>query len=187
MANQNQRTSQGGARESEGLGQRTSKAAGDAYSAASAMAGEAADKAKKAASSAAATVGDQVTHLLDRQVETGADTVSSVARSAKRAAEELERDSPQLAGFVRTFADRIDDYANDLHGQSAEDLVRAASDFTRRQPGLVFGLAALAGFFAWRTLKSSSSFAGASSRSSSPSIQPTDEMNAGRTGDYHGV
>jgi ElaB/YqjD/DUF883 family membrane-anchored ribosome-binding protein len=187
MANQNQRASQGGTRESEGLGQRTSKAASDAYSSATAMAGEAADKAKKAASSAAATVGDQVTQLLNRQVETGADTVSSVARSAKRAADELEHDAPQLSGFVRTFADRIDGYASDLHGQSAEDLMRAASDFTRRQPGLVFGLAAVAGFFAWRTLKSSSSFSSASSRSSAPPIQPMDEMSAGRKGDYHGV
>ena len=36
----------------------------------------------------------------------------------------------------------------------AEELMRTASDFTRRQPALVFGLASLAGFVLLRVLKS---------------------------------
>jgi hypothetical protein len=58
-------------------------------------------------------------------------------------------------------------YADGLRHQSAEQLMRGASDFTRRQPAVVFGLAALAGFFVLRTLKSTGSAA-------SPPIQPTD-------------
>jgi hypothetical protein len=46
-------------RNSEGLGQRTTKAASDAFSVASAMAGETAAKAKQVASDTAATVTDQ--------------------------------------------------------------------------------------------------------------------------------
>jgi hypothetical protein len=41
-----------------------------------------------------------------------------------------------------------------MREQSVEELVRTASDFTRRQPALVFGLASLAGFVLLRVLKS---------------------------------
>jgi hypothetical protein len=41
-----------------------------------------------------------------------------------------------------------------MKGKTAEDLWDSAVDFTRRQPGLVFGLASLAGFLAYRTIKS---------------------------------
>jgi hypothetical protein len=53
-------------------------------------------------------------------------------------------------------ADRVEEYSRTLETQSAADLYEAASDFTRRQPSVVFGLAALAGFFALRTVKNSS-------------------------------
>ena len=151
----------------DGLGQRTAKAASDALSSASAIAGDAASKAKEAASETAATVAGQVKELLDRKVGTGADVVGHVAGAVKRAAQELDRDVPQLAGLVRTAADQIDGYADGLRGQSVEQLVRSASDFTRRQPAMVFGLAAIAGFFALRVLKSTPSTV------SSPPIQPT--------------
>ena len=94
--------------------------------------------------------------------------VGHLAGAAKRAAQELDRDAPQVAGLVRTAAGRLDGYANDLRDQSVEQLFRTASDFTRRQPAMVFGLAALVGFFALRTLKSTPS-----SSVSSPPIQPT--------------
>jgi ElaB/YqjD/DUF883 family membrane-anchored ribosome-binding protein len=153
-------------RERDGLGQRTTKAAGDALSSASAMAGEAATKAKQAASETVETVTEQVKLLLDRQVGSGADMVGHLASAVKRAAQELDRDAPQMAGLVRTASDRIGGYADGLRDQSVEQLMRAASDFTRRQPALVFGLAAVAGFFALRTLKS------APTSVSSPPIQP---------------
>jgi len=151
----------------DGLGQRTAKAASDALSSASAIAGDAATKTKQAVSETTATVTEQVKELLDRQVGTGADVVGHVAGAVKRAAQELDRDVPQLAGLVRTAADQIDGYAEGLRNQSVEQLVRGASDFTRRQPALVFGLAAVAGFFALRVLKSTPSSV------SSPPIQPT--------------
>jgi hypothetical protein len=81
--------------------------------------------------------------------------INNVARSARRAADELETDAPQIAGLVRGVADRVEEYSRSLESQSVTDIYQAASDFTRRQPALVFGVAALAGFFALRTLKSS--------------------------------
>ena len=92
--------------------------------------------------------------LLDTQLGSGADVIGQLGSSAKRAAEDLEQNAPQLAGLVRGVADRIEGYADDLRDQTVDDVLRSASNFTRRQPALVFGLAALAGFFALRTLKS---------------------------------
>ena len=150
----------------DGRGQRTAKVASEAFSSASAMAGDAANKTKLA--SAAATVTEQVKQLLDRQVGSGADMMGHVAGAVKRAAQELDRDAPQLAGMVRTAAEQMNGYADGLRDQSVEQLMRGASDFTRRQPAVVFGLAALAGFVVLRTLKSTPSSV------ASPPIQPTD-------------
>jgi len=178
MSNQDfGRPSSAASRADDGLGQRTAKAAGDAFSSATSIAGEAATKAKQAASETAATVTEQVKLLLDRQVGSGADMVGHVAGAVKRAAQELDREAPQLAGLVRTAADRMDNYAGGLRDQSVDQLVRAASDFTRRQPAMVFGLAALAGFFALRTLKSTPSSV------ASPPIQPTYDASSGG---FHG-
>ena len=137
----------------------------EALSKATAVAGEAAGKIKQTASDTAVSVGGQVKHLIDQQIGSGASVVGHVANSARRAAEELDRDVPQLAGVVRVVAERMDGYAGDLQGQSLDQLVKSASDFTRRQPALVFGLAALAGFVVMRTFKSTPTV-------SSPSIQP---------------
>jgi hypothetical protein len=100
------------------------------------------------------TITSQVQDALDQQVAQGAKVVTKVAKSASRAADELENDAPQLAGLVRGIARRVEEYSHDLETRSVSDLYQAASDFTRRQPSFVFGLAALAGFLALRTLKS---------------------------------
>jgi hypothetical protein len=148
------------------VGQRTAKVAGEAFSSGSAMAGDAANKTKQG--SAAASVTEHVKQLLDRQVGSGADMMGHVAGAVNRAAQELDRDAPQLAGMVRMAAEQMNGYADGLRDQSVGQLMRAASDFTRRQPAMVFGLAALAGFFVLRTLKSTPSSV------ASPPIQPTD-------------
>ena len=110
--------------------------------------------AKKAASEAASTITEQVKELLDSQLASGVEMVGHIGNSVKRAADDLDQNSPQLAGLVRGVADRIEGYADDMRDQSVDELFRSASNFTRRQPALVFGLAALAGFFAFRTIKS---------------------------------
>lgn len=101
-----------------------------------------------------ATVTSQVQDVLDQQVIRGAKTITNVAQSARRAADELESDAPQIAGLVRGIADRVEEYSHQLENQSITDIYQSASDFTRRQPAVVFGIAALTGFLALRTLKS---------------------------------
>ena len=132
--------------------------------------------AKRAASEAASTIGSHMKELLDNQLGSGADIIGQLGSSAHRAAEDLELNAPQLAGLVRGVADRMEGYAEDLRDQSVDELFRSASNFTRRQPALVFGLAALAGFFALRTLKSTSP-------------RPQSSRGQGRSawGEYHGA
>ena len=117
-------------------------------------ASEAVGKAKQAASETASSITEQVKVLLDEQVGNGANVVGHLADSAKLAAEDLNRSAPQLAGLLQGVAQRLEDYAGDLQDQSVDQLWRSASNYTRRQPAVVFGLAALAGFFALRTFKS---------------------------------
>jgi ABC-type transporter Mla subunit MlaD len=131
--------------------------------------------AKKAASEAASTVTYQVKELLDGQLASGVEMVGHLGSSVQRAADDLDRNAPQLAGLVRGVADRIEGYADDMRDQSVDELFRSASNFTRRQPALVFGLAALAGFFAFRTIKSTPL-----------PTQPVRRPSAPSTGEYHG-
>jgi ElaB/YqjD/DUF883 family membrane-anchored ribosome-binding protein len=116
----------------------------------------------------ATTISSQVQDALDQQVVRGARTITNVARSARRAADELETDAPQIAGLVRGAADRFEEYSRSLETQSVTDIYQSASDFTRRQPAVVFGVAALAGFFALRTFRSSSTSSGRGRPVSSP-------------------
>jgi hypothetical protein len=115
---------------------------------------QAGDQAKQAAFSLASDATKQAKGFLNMQVTAGADMVGHVVDSARMAAENLERDAPQLAGLVRSVADRAEEFSQDLRGRTVEDLIRTASDLTRKQPALVFGLACLAGFLAFRVLKS---------------------------------
>jgi hypothetical protein len=159
------------------LGKAATEAMSDAMSKASGVAQQAAETAKRAASDTTEKVSHQVKDLLDRQVGSGAEMVGHFASSVKLAAEDLDKNAPYLAGFVHLFADRIESYSEDLRDQTVDQLIRSGAEFTRRQPALVFGLAALAGFFAFRTLKS------APPSTPSPSIQPNSQHTAGQ---FHG-
>ncbi len=140
-------------------------AANQAFSRASDMARGAGEQAKQAASTTASTVTQNVKELLDRQLGNGANLAGHFASSARLAADDLAKESPMAAGFVRSFANSVDSYAEGMQQQSVDQLARTASDYTRRQPALVFGLAAVAGFFAFRTMRSARSV-------ESPPIQP---------------
>ena len=48
--------------------------------------------------------------LLDGQVASGAETIGHLAKSTRRAADELNRDAPQLAGLVRGLAEQIEGF-----------------------------------------------------------------------------
>lgn len=144
-------------------------AATEAITRASNVAREAGSKAKEAASDTASTMTEHVKELIDKQIGSGATMAGHFANSIKLAADDLGKQSPALAGFVHQFADKVEDYAEDMQDRTVEQLVRTASDYTRRQPALVFGLAAVAGFFLFRTVRS------ASDQTSAPPIQPAQD------------
>src|SRR5829696_2584766 len=168
-----QTTTEGISRDAAGKSQGMGDAVQQAFSKASDLAREAGEKAKRAASDTAASASDTVKDLLNRQIGTGVGLAGHFANAVRLAADDLARESPMAAGVVRSFASRVDGYAEGLQNQTVEQLARSASDYTRRQPALVFGLAALAGFFAFRTIKSAQPVA-------SPSIQPGQQGNNGR-------
>ena len=113
--------------------------AGDAAAKVADAAREAGGEAMQAASSLASDVTEQAKGFFNMQVS----------------GESLDETAPQLAGLVRNVAERAEEFSHDLREQTVDDLIKRASDFTRKQPALVFGLASLAGFLAFRVLKSS--------------------------------
>jgi len=174
--------SKGQSRESttSGLGADISNRAAAAVSSVSDAAQYATEKAKQSAFDVAGTVSHQVKGLLNGQVTSGAEMIGHLGKSTRRAADELDRDAPQLAGLVRGVADQIDGLAGNMRDQTVDELLRTASDFTRRKPALVFGLASLVGFFVFRALKSAPSGA-------STSRHPYSDSQQGRPSTFHGA
>jgi hypothetical protein len=129
--------------------------AGEAVSKLADVAQQAGSQAKQAASSLASDANQKAKGFLNQQVASGADLIGHVANSVRSAAVSLDGNVPQLADVVRDAAERVEEFSRDVRGKSVDELMRTASDFTRRQPALVFGLASLAGFMLLRVLKSS--------------------------------
>jgi ElaB/YqjD/DUF883 family membrane-anchored ribosome-binding protein len=165
--------------------------ASDAVSKLGEMAQQAGSQAKEAASSFASEAQEKTKGYLNQQVSAGADLAGQFAQSVKTAADELETASPQLAGLVRSAAERVATFSDDMRGQSVDDLMRTASAFTRRQPALVFGLASLAGFFLFRVLKSKPNGSSSEFQSASPGTTSQNETShrasrGAAAGQYHG-
>jgi hypothetical protein len=167
---------------------------GEAISKVTDAAQQAGSQAKDAAASLASDAGQKAKGFLNMQVASGSDLAGHVARSVRSAADSLDPNAPQLASLARGAAERVEQFSRDLRGQTVEDLVRTASEFTRRQPALVFGLASLAGFLAFRVLKSSSPPAGEfrMHKNNSPEggrlgDHRSPEPFGGRAGQFHGT
>ena len=92
--------------------------------------------------------------MASEHVQTFTDDNFEDCQYCGRPADSLDHSAPQLANFVRSAAERVEEFSEDMRGKSVDELMRTASDFTRRQPALVFGLASLAGFVLLRVLKS---------------------------------
>jgi hypothetical protein len=155
--------------------------AGEVASKISEAAQQAGSQAKQTASSLASEANQKARGLMNQKVSLGADFASHIADATKSAADSLDSNAPQIAGLVRDAAEKLQGFSSDLREQTVDDLVRTASDFTRRKPALVFGLASLAGFALFRVLKSNSS--------SGPDPRQGQRGASERfaTGQYHGT
>jgi hypothetical protein len=127
--------------------------AGDAVSKLADVAQGAGAHAKSAATSLASEANEKAKGVMNEQVAAGAAWVAHVAEATKAAADNLRPNAPQFSGLVRDAATRVETFSKNLKNQSVEELYRSAADFTRRQPAVVFGSAALFGFFISRLLK----------------------------------
>jgi ElaB/YqjD/DUF883 family membrane-anchored ribosome-binding protein len=126
-------------------------------------------QAKAAATSLASEANEKAKGVLNGQIAAGAEWVGYVAQATKAAADSLDRNAPKLSGLVRETAKKVERFSRDVKDQSVEELYQSASDFTRKQPALVFGSAALLGFFFFRLLKADPRGASAAVRESASS------------------
>jgi ElaB/YqjD/DUF883 family membrane-anchored ribosome-binding protein len=140
--------------------------AGDAVSKLNDVAQAAGQQAKATATSLASEANEKAKGALNGQIAAGAVWVGYVAEATKAAADSLDRNAPKLSGLVREAAQKVDRFSRDVKDQSVEELYQSASNFTRRQPAVVFGSAALFGFFLFRLLKTDPRSASAAGRES---------------------
>src|SRR5215212_583645 len=120
--------------------------ASKAYEGAAKFAADAAEEIKQSASETVSGLGDHLRQIMDSQVESGAAAVSTFANSLHTMASDLDQQSPQIGKFAHLAAARLDQAAGQLQEKTAEQLLRGVSEFTKKRPALVFGVAALAGF-----------------------------------------
>jgi hypothetical protein len=119
------------------------------------------DTAKDVASQAS----DKLKKAVDAQKSAGAEYVSSLAGTIRRAAKEFDGDLPMAGTYIRKAAAQVEGVADTIKTGNFNDLVKGAQSFARRQPTAFLGMAVLAGFGVVRFLKSSATDA---DRSGSP-------------------
>ena len=130
-------------------GNRTAKLADTAQQTAQ----QAAEGLRQTASSLASDTRERMKGLLGEKLASGAELVGQVASSTRRTADELERNSPQFSGVLRDASTRMEEFSRTLHAKSVDELVETATSYARRQPAMLFGAAAVAGFALFRLFK----------------------------------
>jgi hypothetical protein len=96
----------------------------------------------------------------ERQKRAGADYVSGVADSIRRAAGEFDAQLPQAAQYIRRAADQMEVMSDSLRRKEMRQMLSDVESFARRQPAAFLGVSLLAGFAAMRFFKSSSPASG---------------------------
>jgi hypothetical protein len=102
------------------------------------------------------TARERASALAEQGKEAGAQQGEGLAQAARRIADDLEDQSPEIARHVRSAADSIESMAQSLRQRNVGELMQEVSGFAQRQPAAFFGAAMLAGFAAVRFARSSS-------------------------------
>lgn len=98
---------------------------------------------------------EKLMNTAEQQKRAGADYVSGVADSVRRAAGEFEEQLPQAARYIRRAADQMEMMSDSLRRREMRQMLSDVQSFARRQPAAFLGVSLLAGFAAMRFLKSS--------------------------------
>ena len=151
---------------SQSSGQSTIDNAKDAIS-------DTAKNVSEGAANVAQDAKERAQELAERGKAMGADQIQGFAQVARGAADDLEKQSPEIAGHVRQAADGLERAASSVRGRSVGEFVDMVDDFARRQPTAFFGSAVLAGFVISRFMTSRADRSYANSR------QGRSDMGAG--------
>jgi len=111
-----------------------------------------ADAAKQATSEA----GERLTITMEDQKRAGAERLAQLARAALTAAQQLDRDSPEFAGYIRGAAQQVQGFSEQLRTRNVKELFNEFQSFAKRHPTAFLGATALTGFALSRFFKSSS-------------------------------
>jgi hypothetical protein len=111
--------------------------------------------AKDQAADFASGVGQELSKTAENQKTKGVETIQGFARAITSAADELEGQSPGVARSIRTAAQKVESFSDNLNGRSVDELLKASGDFAKSQPLLFVGMSVAAGFALARFLKSS--------------------------------
>jgi len=111
--------------------------------------------AKDQAADFASGVGQELSKTAESQKTKGVETIQGFARAITRAADELQGQSPGVAQSIRSAAQKVESFSNNLNSRSVDELLKASGDFAKSQPMLFVGMSVAAGFALARFLKSS--------------------------------
>jgi ElaB/YqjD/DUF883 family membrane-anchored ribosome-binding protein len=126
----------------------------DAASGMTDKAQDAAQQLKRSAASLARDGSERLADVLSKQLSTGASLVEDATESLRSAASELDETLPPVAFLLRNAASRGDDIAELIRTRSLGELLEEGSDYARRNPLLIFGVAAGVGMLLSRFAKS---------------------------------
>jgi len=97
---------------------------------------------------------DATTNLVETPKAAGADAIEGVGRAVRNAADDIGKESPIVAGYVRDAATNLDKLAGGLRDHTVGDLLDMVMRFGRQQPVAFFAGAIVAGFALSRFVKS---------------------------------
>src|SRR5437868_6606990 len=87
-----------------------------------------ADAAREAASEA----GERLTITVEDQKRAGAERLAQFARAALTAANQLNKDSPEFAGYIRGAAEQVQGFSDQLRTRNARQLLHDFQSFARQ-------------------------------------------------------
>jgi hypothetical protein len=114
------------------------------------------DEGTGAVRSMASGATEKLMNTAEQQKRAGADYMSGVADSVRRAAGEFDEQLPQAARYIRRAADQMEEMSDSFRRREMRQMLSDVQSFARRQPAAFLGVSLIAGFAAMRFLKSSS-------------------------------
>jgi gas vesicle protein len=137
-------------------GRDVSQAANEVKEKVAATAEEVGGRVKEQAQQAGAKLKEQSLGFLNEQKGRAATEIQAYSGAARRAAERLQEESDlNLAGYVTTAADRLDQFGRHIQERDLGQLVEDVEGMARRRPEIFFGAMFVAGLAAARFLKAS--------------------------------